>query len=64
MLQKYNYLIVKQNGDCTLTNKEELLNKWCIAYAKKLRPKLILGKFSTDLIDALKETKSFVFNFL
>lgn len=58
------YLIVKQNGDRILTNKEELLNKGCIAYAEKLRPKLILGKFTTDLIDALKETKPFEFNFL
>lgn len=64
MLQKYNYLIVKQNGDRILTNKEELLNKWCIAYAEKLRPKLILGKFSTDLIDELKETNPSEFNFL
>jgi len=46
MLQKYNYLIIKQNGDRILANKEELLNKWCIAYAEKLRPKLILAIFS------------------
>jgi hypothetical protein len=64
MLQKYNYLIVKQNGDRILTNKEELLNKWCIAYAEKLRPKLILGKFTTDLINELKEAKPPEFNFL
>ncbi|KTD64251.1 hypothetical protein Lsan_0946 [Legionella santicrucis] len=64
MLQKYNYLIIKQNGARILINKEELLNKWCIAYAEKLRPKLILGKFSTDLMNELKEVKPSEFNFL
>ncbi|HHT9768144.1 type IV toxin-antitoxin system AbiEi family antitoxin [Legionella pneumophila serogroup 1] len=64
MLQKYNYLIIKQNGDRILANKEELLNKWCIAYAEKLRPKLIFGKFSTDLVNELKEAKPDDFNFL
>ncbi len=64
MLQKYNYLIIKQNGDRILANKEELLNKWCIAYAEKLRPKLILAIFSTDLVDELKDVKPSEFNFL
>lgn len=64
MLQKYNYLIIKQNGDRILANKEELLNKWCIAYAEKLRPKLILARFSTDLVDELKNVKPSEFNFL
>lgn len=64
MLQKYNYLIVKQKGGRLLVNKEELLNKWCIAYAEKLRPKLILGRFATDLIDELKKVNSFEYNFL
>ncbi|MFC3909328.1 type IV toxin-antitoxin system AbiEi family antitoxin [Legionella dresdenensis] len=64
MLQKYNYLTVKRNGNRFLTNKEELLNKWCIAYAEKLRPKLMQGKFSTDMIDKLKEAKPYDFNFL
>lgn len=64
MLQKYNYLIIKQNGDRILANKKELLNKWCIAYAEKLRPKLTFGKFSTDLVDELKEAKPYDFNFL
>lgn len=43
-LDKTGYLIQGTNKR-RLVNKKILLNRWCIAYAEKLRPKLILDQF-------------------
>lgn len=64
MLQNNGYLIVKENGARHLVNKENLLSKWCIGYAERLRPKLIIDKFSTDNLELLKEINPIDFNFL
>jgi len=63
-LEKYGYIIKKNPGEKHLVNKDTLLRKWCIGYAEKLRPKLIIEKFSTDNPARLIETKPLDFNFL
>lgn len=64
MLEKHGYIVEKNHGEKHLVNKEKLLSKWCIGYAEKLRPKLIISKFSTDNLAQLKEIDSLDFNFL
>jgi hypothetical protein len=64
MLEKYGYIIEKSRGEKYLVNKENLISKWCISYNEKLRPKLIIEKFSTDNLALLKEINPEEFNFL
>ncbi|MGQ3888600.1 type IV toxin-antitoxin system AbiEi family antitoxin [Legionella sp. CNM-1927-20] len=64
MLEKNGYLITKNHDEKRLINKEVLLNKWCIGYTERLRPKLIMQKFSTDNLALLKEVNPMDFNFL
>ncbi len=64
ILEKHGYIIEKNRGEKHLVNKDTLLSKWCIGYAERLRPKLIIDKFSTDNLARLKETNPLDFNFL
>ncbi len=64
MLEKYGYIVEKKRGEKHLVNKYTLLSKWCIGYAEKLRPKLIIEKFSTDNLSQFKEINPLEFNFL
>ncbi|CEK09172.1 type IV toxin-antitoxin system AbiEi family antitoxin [Legionella hackeliae] len=64
ILEKHGYIIEKNRGEKHLVNKDILLSKWCVGYAEKLRPKLIIDTFSTDNLEQLKETNPCEFNFL
>lgn len=64
ILEKHGYIVEKKRGEKYLVNKDTLLSKWCIGYTEKLRPKLIIDKFSTDNLTQLKETNPRDFNFL
>ncbi|MDT8323656.1 MAG: type IV toxin-antitoxin system AbiEi family antitoxin [Bacteroidota bacterium] len=44
-------LLMRVGGEMKLRNQKELLQQWVTAYATKLRPKLLLGRF--DAIDGL-----------
>lgn len=44
-LQAQTYLVQDTNGHRQLRNTAELLNSWVVAYAEKLRPKLIIGQY-------------------
>lgn len=45
-LKQNNYLMLSNKEERTLTKKKELLNRWCIAYNERLRPKQIIGRYS------------------
>ncbi|WP_131782786.1 type IV toxin-antitoxin system AbiEi family antitoxin [Legionella gresilensis] len=64
ILEKYGYIVTKNPGEKHLINKEDLFNKWCIGYIERLRPKLIMEKFSTDNLALVKEVNPTDFNFL
>lgn len=64
ILEKHGYIVEKNRGEKHLVNKDILLSKWCIGYAEKLRPKLMIDKFSTDNLAQFKETNPCEFNFL
>ncbi|HHT9952125.1 TPA: type IV toxin-antitoxin system AbiEi family antitoxin [Legionella pneumophila] len=64
ILEKHGYIVEKNRGEKHLVNKDILLSKWCIGYAEKLRPKLMIDKFSTDNLTQFKETNPCEFNFL
>jgi hypothetical protein len=44
-LQAQTYLVQNANGQRQLRNIAELLNRWVVAYAEKLRPKLVIGQY-------------------
>ncbi|WP_240610471.1 type IV toxin-antitoxin system AbiEi family antitoxin [Legionella qingyii] len=64
ILEKHGYIVEKNRGEKHLVNKDILLSKWCIGYAERLRPKLMIDKFSTDNLAQFKETNPCEFNFL
>ena len=45
-LIKLGFMVNMGKKDRRLLKKEELFNRWCINYNEKLRPKLLIGKFS------------------
>jgi len=47
-LQRFGYLADYGARGRQLTNKKELLKRWVAAYPEQLRPKLLIGRFSTD----------------
>lgn len=46
-LKEMGYLLIMGKRGQKLANKKKLLERWVIAYAEKLRPKLIIGKYKT-----------------
>jgi len=47
-LKQFGYLITKEKQRI-LINKPELIQRWCIAYAERLRPKLVLNTYTCDI---------------
>lgn len=47
-LSRLGYLRETKTGGRKLINKEELLRRWVAAYPEQLRPKLLVGRFSTN----------------
>ena len=47
-LEKQGFLINLEPGRRKLINRRGLLEKWVIEYTKKLRPKLLLGRYATN----------------
>lgn len=47
-LKSLGYVLEKKNNNRILVRKNELLNRWCIAYAEILRPKLIIGHYTCE----------------
>ena len=47
-LNRRGYLFNRNNRVNILTNKEELLKRWVILYAEKLKPKYIAGRYEID----------------
>lgn len=45
-LIKLGFMVDMGKKDRRLLKKEELFNRWCIDYNEKLRPKLLIGKFT------------------
>lgn len=64
LLEIHSYLLVKSDGKRRLVNKENLLSKWCIGYTERLRPKLMIGKFSTEQLDLLNKINPVDYGFL
>lgn len=64
LLEKHGYLLLKKDGKRRLVNTENLLSKWCIGYTERLRPKLIIGKFSSEHLELLKEINPVDYGFL
>lgn len=46
MLEQAGFIVDKGGRGRTLERKEELLRRWVTEYAERLRPKLLLGRFS------------------
>ena len=47
-LKELGYLIEPKKRDRYLTRKKELLDRWVTAYPEQLRPKLVIGKYTTN----------------
>ena len=47
-LRELGYLAEKGKRHRRLRNKKELFNRWVTAYPEQLRPKLIIGRYTTD----------------
>ncbi|MDI6807438.1 MAG: type IV toxin-antitoxin system AbiEi family antitoxin [Candidatus Eisenbacteria bacterium] len=45
-LLRQGYMIEKQEGGRKLTRKKELLDKWTIAYAERVRRKTLIGRYT------------------
>ncbi len=56
-LEKLGYLVHLRNKARKVIKKKELLNRWILAYAEQLRPKLLLGRFNADKKDWWKTAK-------
>ena len=47
-LENQNYLMTLKNGLRKVVRKQELLNHWLLRYPTLLRPKLVIGSYSTE----------------
>lgn len=47
-LKRTGYLLKKNDQTRILVKKIELLDRWCIAYAEVLRPKLLVGRYMCE----------------
>lgn len=47
-LKRRQYLVEMPGKQRCLVNKEKLIQQWAVAYPELLRPKLILGRYTTD----------------
>lgn len=47
-LKRTGYLIEKKAGGRVLHNREDLVRRWAEAYAERLRPKLLFGRYTAE----------------
>lgn len=57
MLQS-NYLHEGQNKRKIVNSKKDLLNRWSIAYKEQLKPKLLLGTYTSKSLELLRNYKN------
>ena len=56
-LKSGGYLFDRGTGGRALANHRELLRRWCEAFSERLRPKLLISRFSADRADWWKEAR-------
>jgi hypothetical protein len=47
-MRRRNFIVERDHDGRMLTKKRELIDWWVNAYAEKLRPKLLIGRYETD----------------
>ena len=58
-LKKLGYLVDMNKKGRKLNKKKELLRRWINLYAELLKPKLFIGRYTTDNVDWWKQPKLF-----
>jgi hypothetical protein len=56
-LKRAGYLVEKGNGGRRLLKRKDLIGRWVEAYASRLRPKLLLGRYGGEKADWWKEAR-------